>query len=186
MKGVVVKYFKTKGYGFISPMRREKSYLFFHIKDVVNADLVFKGQEVSYSVKKQYDNKDKAINIRAGEVPKDPYVYYGGTFFLIISLIFAIPNIFLDISLLTSYLIAINLTTFLAYWYDKIISHSSKIRVPENVLHILELLGGSIIALISQSYFRHKTKKESFKNVTKGILTLQFFIALIFILTLKI
>ena len=67
------------------------------------------------------------------------------------------------------YLAIINFITFIIFWYDKWMAQGKSWRMPESLLWILALLGGSIGALISMSLFRHKTKKISF----------QFFLVLI-------
>ncbi len=87
------------------------------------------------------------------------------------------------------YFLAINVTTGFLYFWDKvnaigrentlgykvnaggrrntsghknIASRKRVPRVPELVLHILALLGGSPTALLSQKIFHHKTSKQSF------------------------
>lgn len=57
----------------------------------------------------------------------------------------------------------INLATVALYGYDKVAAVKSRLRVPENVLHLAALLGGSPAALLSQRMFRHKTSKTSFR-----------------------
>lgn len=62
------------------------------------------------------------------------------------------------ISLLT----VINTWTLVLYGWDKVISPTDTIRVPERILHILAFCGGSPAALLGQKLFRHKTQKNSF------------------------
>jgi uncharacterized membrane protein YsdA (DUF1294 family) len=57
----------------------------------------------------------------------------------------------------------INLATVALYGYDKRAASTNRLRVPENVLHLAALLGGSPAALLSQRMFRHKTSKTSFR-----------------------
>jgi uncharacterized membrane protein YsdA (DUF1294 family) len=72
-----------------------------------------------------------------------------------------------------AYLAAINLITFLFYGYDKRQSQSNNFRVPELILHLLALLGGTPGALLGQLVFRHKTKKLSFRIVFLAIVLIQ-------------
>jgi uncharacterized membrane protein YsdA (DUF1294 family) len=72
-----------------------------------------------------------------------------------------------------AYLLAVNLSTFLLYGYDKFIASHSGIRVPENILHLLSLLGGSPAALVSQHIFHHKTAKKSFQWIFWAIVFVQ-------------
>ena len=67
----------------------------------------------------------------------------------------------------------VNLATVLLYGYDKAVSGGTKLRVPENVLHLLAFLGGSPAALLSQAMFRHKTVKPSFRRTFWLIVALQ-------------
>lgn len=65
---------------------------------------------------------------------------------------------------LAAWLVAINLVTFSTFGYDKLIAGSNATRVPETVLLISTLFGGSIGALAGMFIFRHKTSKTSFKT----------------------
>jgi uncharacterized membrane protein YsdA (DUF1294 family) len=58
------------------------------------------------------------------------------------------------------YLITFNLITFLFYGYDKYQAINQKSRIPEAVLHLLTLAGGTIGAIAGQLLFRHKIKKN--------------------------
>jgi uncharacterized membrane protein YsdA (DUF1294 family) len=71
------------------------------------------------------------------------------------------------------YLIAINLTTFAYYGYDKSRARSTASRVPETVLHGLALFGGTIGAFAGMQLFRHKTIKPAFRLLFWLIVVLQ-------------
>lgn len=79
----------------------------------------------------------------------------------------------LSIHALIGAVVGINLATMVLYGYDKAIAGGTRSRVPENVLHLLALLGGSPAALLSQTLFRHKTVKTSFQRRTWLIVALQ-------------
>ena len=70
-------------------------------------------------------------------------------------------------------LAGLQVATMALYGYDKAIAGGARRRVPENVLHLLALLGGSPAALLSQTLFRHKTVKPSFQRVYWLIVVLQ-------------
>jgi len=70
-------------------------------------------------------------------------------------------------------LAGVNAATILLYGYDKAVAGGAKLRVPENVLHLLAFLGGSPAALLSQVLFRHKTVKTSFRRTYWMIVVLQ-------------
>lgn len=80
---------------------------------------------------------------------------------------------FLEIRLLYAYLIGVNLTTFVSYGSDKHRAVHNSSRVPEIVLHLLALAGGSPAALLAQVSFRHKTKKRTFRIIFIAIILVQ-------------
>lgn len=75
---------------------------------------------------------------------------------------------------LRALLAGVNATTFVLYAYDKLAaSRVGRARVPEGVLHLFELLGGTPAALICQLWLRHKSTKTSYQTVFYGIVILQ-------------
>lgn len=62
-----------------------------------------------------------------------------------------------------SWLLAINVTTFLVYLYDKLIARTQRTRVPEAVLLGLAFVGGTPAAVLAMILLRHKTAKRSFQ-----------------------
>lgn len=74
---------------------------------------------------------------------------------------------------LPAWLISANLTTFGAYAYDKSAARRGARRIPERLLHILALLGGSPAALLAQRVYRHKTVKFTFQMTFWTILAIQ-------------
>jgi uncharacterized membrane protein YsdA (DUF1294 family) len=63
---------------------------------------------------------------------------------------------------LVTYLIVINLGTFLYYGLDKLCALRRCQRVPELLLHLMALSGGSPGALFAQRLFVHKVSKTKF------------------------
>ena len=70
-------------------------------------------------------------------------------------------------------LIGTNVVTLALYGYDKHRAAVGGTRIPEAVLHMAALLGGSPGAILAQGLFRHKTRKHSFKVVLVAIVMLQ-------------
>lgn len=58
---------------------------------------------------------------------------------------------------------AVSLLTLLLYWHDKRQARNGGQRIPEKILHALELAGGWPGALLAQQVFRHKTRKVSYQ-----------------------
>ena len=63
------------------------------------------------------------------------------------------------------YLIAVNVTTFLLYGWDKLAAMNGWWRIMELLLHALSFLGGWPAALVAQHLFDHKTRKCRFQIV---------------------
>ncbi len=104
-------------------------------------------------------------------------------FFLLLALILSVVIgialwHFTRIHPLWSYLITITLITFLFYGYDKYQAINQNTRIPETVLHLLALAGGTIGAFAGQFTFHHKTKKLSFRVIFIIIVIVQIGIIL--------
>ena len=96
----------------------------------------------------------------------------------IIAILFSIGGaialyIWLSWSLLVSWLVSVNVVTFLFYGFDKMRAKGDGRRVPENVLHGLVLLGGAVGGWGSMKLFRHKTRKGSFQRIFWVIVALE-------------
>lgn len=76
--------------------------------------------------------------------------------------------------ILLIYLIAINITAYATYAWDKHISKKRNAwRVPEKNLLLLAAIGGSIGALFAMYTLRHKTLHKKFLLGVPAILILQ-------------
>lgn len=161
MQGYIIHFNEDKGYGFIGSDEYEEN-IFVHISQVKNADKLTQGQTVQFGIEKTKKGL-AAINVMAGKKQYSPYLIFGLISLFITLIIFYTTNQYTQI--LIAYFISINVTTFVLYGYDKFISSSEKLRVPELNLQTLALLGGSPAALFAQKFFRHKTVKGSFQVI---------------------
>ncbi|MBR5598936.1 MAG: DUF1294 domain-containing protein [Alphaproteobacteria bacterium] len=80
----------------------------------------------------------------------------------------------------------INIITFIAYGRDKRLAKLGQWRIPEIQLHTLELLGGTIGAILGQKIFRHKCKKKSYKATFYATIFIQLGIIYFILKTLHI
>ena len=71
------------------------------------------------------------------------------------------------------YLALINIITFAVFGIDKFKAVRDKWRIPEKVLFLLSIIGGSVGAMLGMYTFRHKTKKPAFKFGIPVILIVQ-------------
>ena len=76
------------------------------------------------------------------------------------------------------YILLINLITFLLFGIDKYKAKKGLWRIPEKVLFLFAILGGSVGALIGMEVFRHKTKHKSFTIGIPAILIIQIILEL--------
>jgi uncharacterized membrane protein YsdA (DUF1294 family) len=70
-------------------------------------------------------------------------------------------------------LIAINALTFTAFGWDKFCAQKNRRRVPEQILLLLALAGGSPGAFTGRALFGHKTRKQPFVTRLYGVVVLQ-------------
>jgi len=170
MQGYIIYFNEEKGYGFIDSAEHEEN-IFVHISEVTNADSLEQGQEVTFQIEKTAKGLS-AVSVKAGAKQRSPYLIFGTVSLVMTLAIFAYAT--QQLQALLAYLVAVNITTFLLYGYDKFISKGERLRVPELNLQALALLGGSPAALLAQKFFRHKTIKESFQIVYWIIVAIQF------------
>lgn len=70
-------------------------------------------------------------------------------------------------------IIGCNILVFFLMWKDKRAAINGDWRVPENVLLLLTLLGGTPAMMFARKFFRHKTIKGSFVLRLYAIILLQ-------------
>ena len=81
------------------------------------------------------------------------------------------------LTILTIYLIFMNLLAFLLMGLDKAKARRNRWRIPEKPLFLSAILGGSIGAILGMQVFRHKTKHASFRIGMPCILIAQLGLA---------
>jgi uncharacterized membrane protein YsdA (DUF1294 family) len=76
-------------------------------------------------------------------------------------------------AVLAAWLVAVNLTAFGYYGFDKARARAGGRRVPERILHLLALAGGSLGAWVAMGLFRHKTVDGRFRAVFWCVVAVQ-------------
>ena len=71
------------------------------------------------------------------------------------------------------YLLVVNIAAFAVYGWDKMCAKRGMWRVPEKILLLLALLGGSVGVMAAMAIFRHKTRHLKFRYGVPLILILQ-------------
>lgn len=73
-------------------------------------------------------------------------------------------------NLFTIYLLTINLIAILSFSIDKSQAKNNKRRVPEKILHLLELIGGVFGIMVFMYVIHHKSSKWQYYIITYVIL----------------
>ena len=71
------------------------------------------------------------------------------------------------------YLIVVNISAIAVYGWDKLSAKQGWQRVPEKILLLLALLGGSVGAMAAMTFYRHKTRHLKFIYGVPMIFVLQ-------------
>ena len=77
------------------------------------------------------------------------------------------------VTLLTTYVVVINLIGFIVMGMDKRRAKKHAFRIPEATLFTIAIIGGSIGSIIGMRYFHHKTRHWYFVYGMPLILLLQ-------------
>jgi uncharacterized membrane protein YsdA (DUF1294 family) len=75
--------------------------------------------------------------------------------------------------LTAAYIVAINITGFIAFAWDKHCAQNGMWRTKESTLLLLAAVGGTLGTVLGQWLLRHKTRKQPFKSYLLSIMTLQ-------------
>jgi uncharacterized membrane protein YsdA (DUF1294 family)/cold shock CspA family protein len=178
--GVVVKYDADRGFGFIRPDGASEGTgrdIFVHVSEVEGRKDLHPGQRVSYRVA-QTDKGPAAVAVRAGSVLATPYLLFGLiglglAAVLLIGLILVVGQRQPSVVWVALWVVALSLAAFFIYGFDKAQAQRGGLRVPEAILHLLSLLGGSPGAFVAMRVFHHKTSKRSFQAVFWLIVAVQ-------------
>lgn len=189
-KGIIKTWRDDKGFGFISPEDGSKE-VFFHVSDISNRTLrPTVNAEVRYQLTYDQQQRPRAIDIRYDAVPMRAIPAATPARLLIVPLMIvgiffvalALATFIVRLSPLVILLYAgISMVTLVAYQSDKSRATRGERRIPENWLHLLELLGGWPGALIAQSYFRHKTIKSSYQAIYWLIIVLNLILLVVYV-----
>ena len=79
------------------------------------------------------------------------------------------------------YVVVINIVAFVAYGIDKLKAKRGKRRIPETVLLLLAVFGGSVGSWFAIGCWRHKTLHKKFRYGIPMILLLQLMLCCLFL-----
>ncbi|MGY0614871.1 DUF1294 domain-containing protein [Vibrio sp. FJH11] len=163
MKGQIVEWHDSKGYGFISASNGERK-VFVHVSSVKKSRRRPKlNDTVTFEVSKDNKGRFNAENVVIQGANGFPVAVLFGFTFLVAA--FASVVVFDGSLLLIPFYLAISVFTYLMFAWDKQAAQNGNWRTPENTLHLLSLAGGWPGALLAQFQLRHKSKKQPFKFI---------------------
>ena len=170
--GVVVKFDADRGFGFIRPDGAPDGSsrdIFVHVSEVEGRKNLRPGQRVSYRVT-QSEKGPAAVAVRPGSVLGTPYLLFsligfGLAAVIGIGLLLTVGRGQPPAVWIALWVVALSLAAFFIYGFDKSQAQRGGLRVPEAILHLLSLLGGSPGAFLAMRVFHHKTSKRSFQVV---------------------
>ncbi|CAM2894911.1 DUF1294 domain-containing protein [Vibrio diazotrophicus] len=163
MKGQIIEWNDSKGYGFISALNGELK-VFFHISSVKTSH---QRPKLNDKVFFEVDEDDKGRFNAANVVIEGAYGFPVTVLFGFTYLVAVFASVFLlggEWYLIPIY-ISLSLVTYLMYAWDKKAAQEGAWRTPEKTLHLLSLAGGWPGALLAQFHLRHKSKKQPFKTI---------------------
>jgi uncharacterized membrane protein YsdA (DUF1294 family)/cold shock CspA family protein len=176
--GRISEWHDDKGYGFVVP-HDGGARAFVHIKAFqVSSRRPVQGDLISYELRADAKGRVNAVDVRfagqrVAQPPKRvrleprrvsrpiPRMALGVIVLVAVVAAAALGKLPAIVALLC---VAMSVVSYLTYWYDKEVAGTRQRRVPEDMLHLLDLLGGWPGALIAQQQFRHKTVKTSFQG----------------------
>lgn len=163
IKGQVIEWNDSKGYGFISSVGGELK-VFFHISSVTNPGYRPKLQDsVTFEVTQDNKGRLNAENVTVQGVNGFPFTVLFGFSFLVAATASVI--VFNGEKILIPLYVVLSIFTYFMFAWDKQAALSGDWRTPEKTLHILSLLGGWPGALLAQFQLRHKSRKQPFKFI---------------------
>lgn len=160
-----------KGYGFIR-LEGHANRVFFHINDYIELNgRPANGMLLKFTLKRQEDDKWRAeavqsLNAAASQKrQRSSSADHGEPVKIMVALVVAL--LFVAVlyhfeKWLALWALGWSVVSFLTYGADKQAALKKNWRVPENKLHLLDLLGGWPGGLIARQLWRHKTSKQTF------------------------
>jgi uncharacterized membrane protein YsdA (DUF1294 family)/cold shock CspA family protein len=166
-QGKIVRWDDEKGFGFIDPASGGKQ-IFVHIKAFPRG---MRRPEIGMNVI-YVESNDSLGRFRAEQIglldekssigPASKAFAVSASFLLVLAVIAWRGVLPLQFFLFYA---GMSIVTFLMYALDKSSARKDGQRTPENMLHMLALVGGWPGALYAQQLLRHKSVKQPFRSI---------------------
>ena len=162
VKGKVVEWYDSKGYGFIYTTDGNTK-VFLHASKIKSSRRPKLGDDVKFEVTQDNRGRYNAANVMILGTKFSFSTVSFSAIYLALSTV-AVYELGGEKLFVAIYFILSGLT-YLMYAVDKTAAQNGQWRIAESNLHLLSLLGGWPGALFAQSKLRHKSKKQPFKLI---------------------
>lgn len=173
MKGTIKRWFRNKGYGFISRDDGQGD-VFLHISNLRSSRTPRIGSVVYFDIEDD-DGKPRATNIRfAGQQKRKKKLKIATSiFFALVAVILILHFTKIAVMPITALFYAVaSLLAFMMYHSDKRAAQMARKRISEGTLHMVELFGGWPGSWLAGQLFRHKTAKTSYRVIFWSIVVI--------------
>jgi uncharacterized membrane protein YsdA (DUF1294 family)/cold shock CspA family protein len=172
-EGRLVEWFPDRGFGFIAPDDGGPS-VFLHIKSLPKEDKKLDiGQAYSFDAVTDARGREQARNVVPIMEPAAPvkrprfwFLSHIPPFLVIAAFLGIVMAVYKVTPVSANWLIVYGVSSFgsiIGYWIDKNAAIKKNWRISETVLLLLGLVGGWPGAILAQEFFRHKTRKGTFR-----------------------
>lgn len=169
-RGLLTAWSDEKGFGFITPVVGGER-VFAHISAYAGRGRPSANREVRYSLTEDPQGRIRAAKFQYIGIGRLGASLAPGFWLALLVAVTVFGGLgaaywfgILPVGVPAAYA-ALSLLCLCLYAIDKTAAVNGRRRLPENRLHLFELLGGWPGALIGQQFFRHKTRKGSFQFV---------------------
>jgi uncharacterized membrane protein YsdA (DUF1294 family)/cold shock CspA family protein len=188
LKGKIAQWDDGRGFGWVVPETAAgssgtaKNRVFVHIKEFGRGPRPQVGDVVTFLMGKDAQGRACAKNLRF--LSKGLVLRTVGTSSLmglaglLVLPVLASLKLPLQAWVVPGWMLVMSVAAWVVYRIDKKAAVNGVSRIPENTLHVLELLGGWPGAFLAQRVFRHKSAKVRYRVVFWAIVFLHQAVAL--------